>query len=115
MAQRCYQNGKLEQLVSGEWRLRWRRWVIDENGKKTRKQEKTRLGFHASKRMARRAADDLLAPLNSRDYRPGKVITLEEFSEKWKRDALALEQEGSQKASKSHLKVHLIPMLGKEK
>jgi hypothetical protein len=61
------------------------------------------------------AADEILETVNSRDYRPGKVITLEEFSIKWKRDALILEEEGSQKAAKSHLNVHLVPMLGKEK
>lgn len=115
MAQKRYQNGTLEPLKNGEWRLRWRKDVLGEDGEVKREDTKTRLGYHSTKRLARRAADEFLETVNSRDYRPGKVTTLEEFSIKWKRDALILEEEGSQKAAKSHLKVHLVPMLGKEK
>lgn len=115
MASKRYQCGTLKQLKCGEWVLQWRKDVLSEDGDNRRRSEKTRIGLHDSKRLARRAADEFLETVNSREYRPGKVITLAEFSVRWKRDALSLEEEGSQKAAKSHLKCWLVPMLGKEK
>lgn len=115
MASKRYQCGTLKQLKCGEWVLQWRKDILRESGDNFRQSQKTRIGLHDSKRLARRAADEFLEAVNSREYRPGKVITLTDFVVRWKRDALSLEEEGSQKAAKSHLKCWLVPMLGKEK
>lgn len=114
MARRRYQMGSLSQRGKRMkvWVLRWREDVIDSNEQTRRVRRETVLGAITelpTRKLARRRADVLLSRVNRADYRPGKIIGFEEFSERWKKHVLSQQKPSSQKASESHLRSHLVP------
>lgn len=117
MARRRYQTGTLFKRGKRKkvWAFRWREDVVTEDGIKRVKREQVvgTLAELPTERLARRRAELFLARVNRPDYRPGKIIGFEEFSERWKEHALIQQKPSSQETSKSHLKTHLIPQLGK--
>jgi integrase len=66
-----------------------------------------------TEKLARRRADVLLARVNRADYRPGKMIGFEEFSERWREHALSQQKPSSQKVAKSHIRFHLVKHFGR--
>lgn len=118
MARRRYQLGtlKLRGKRTKVWVLRWREDVVESDGTIRRVRRETVLGTHAelpTQKLARRRADVFLSRVNRPDYRPGKVIGFEEFSERWKEHALAQQKPSSQKVAESHLRAHLVPFFKK--
>jgi integrase len=118
MARRRYQTGTLRLRGKKEkvWTLRWREDVVGSDGVVQRIGRTTVLGTKAdlaTEKLARRRADVLLARINRPDYRPGKVMGFEEFSERWKEHALSQQKPSSQKVAKSHLHYHLLKYFGK--
>src|SRR5581483_12398944 len=84
MARRRYQKGSLKQ-VDNKWVGRWREDVLV-NGQLKRINRKEVLGTlkdYPTKRLAQRALDSRLAPINSPTYRARPTITIEEFWKKW--------------------------------
>jgi len=117
VARRRYQTGtlKLRGKKQKVWTLRWREDVIDSDGTVQRIGRTTVLGSKVelpTEKLARRRADVLLARINRPDYRPGKVTGFEEFSERWKENALSQQKPSCQKVAKSHLDCHLLPHFG---
>jgi integrase len=117
MARRRYQTGTLQlRGKKNVWVLRWREDIIGTDGATKRIGHATVLGTKAelpTEKLARRRADVLLSRVNRPDYRPGKVIGFEEFSERWKENALSQQKPSSQKVAKSHLRFHLVKQFGR--
>ena len=117
MARRRYQTGSL--MLRGKrrkvWVLRWRDDVLEANAVR-RVERKTILGSQAelpTAKLARRRAEQVLARVNSPDYRAVKTITLADFMELWKARVLSQRKLYTQKSANYHLRVFLIPKLGK--
>jgi len=66
-----------------------------------------------TKRIAQRLLDPILARINSFEYRPSRVITLEKFADTWEVQVLTHQKPSSVKAAKSHLKTYIRKHLGK--
>jgi integrase len=117
MARRRYQTGtlRLRGKKKKVWVLRWREDFTGPDGANRRVGHTTVLGSKAelTERLARRRADLLLSRINRPDYRPGKVIGFEEFSERWKEHALSQQKPSSQKVASSHLRFHLVKKFGR--
>lgn len=118
MARRRYQNGSIRQVGTRrpKWILIYREDVV-EGDAIARPQRKVELGTLEeipTKRLARRRADEVLRAvgINDTSYRPGRLVTLEEFAERWKRDVMVHLKEGTQEKAKQHLAAHLIPAFG---
>ena len=97
------------------WVLRWRE-DVEQAGVIRRVERKTILGTHAelpTAKLARRRAEQVLARVNSPDYRAVKTITLTEFSEIWKTRVLSQRKLYTQKSANYHLRAFLLPKLGK--
>ena len=119
MARRRYQTGtvflKQNKKVS-VWVGRFKEDMIWEDGEVHRVRRAVILGTKAeypTEKLARRALDTHLARINSPDYRPCRVATLAEFAEKWRVKVLALRKPSYVHAAESHLKVHILPVLGR--
>ena len=70
------------------------------------------IGEYPTKRLARRAADRIIEPLNMPEYRPGRVATVQEFAEIYQRDGLTGHKPTARKASRHHLENYIITTLG---
>ena len=68
-----------------------------------------------TKPQAKRALDAILGPLNSVSYRPGRIATVEQFSESWRREVLGKQEPSSIRSANSHLRCYVRPFLGKVK
>jgi len=68
---------------------------------------------YRTKPLAERAMQRLLFRVNDPGYRPGRVATVEEFSERWKGDILARQKPRARQSAESHLRAHIVPFLGK--
>ena len=66
-----------------------------------------------TKRLAEHRSETYLAPINAFSYRPGKMATVGEFAEKWKRETLSNRKASTVHGYESHLKVQILPHLGK--
>jgi hypothetical protein len=62
--------------------------------------------------LAKRKLQQLLAPVNDPAYRPGRIATLVEFAERWQLEVLSQSKRSTINAAKSHLRTHILPMLG---
>ena len=94
------------------------RWREDEiRGETTVRVERSMiLGTVAelkTKRIAQRLLDPILVRINSFDYRPSKIITLEKFADVWETQVLTHQKPSSVKAVKAHLRTHIRKHLGK--
>lgn len=120
MARKRYQRGRVF-LRGGKkpvWVGRWREDVIGLDGVTRRIHKSAKLGTLAelkTKRLAQRVLDLILARINAPEYRPGRVATVKEFSERWKAEVLTHRKPSTIRAAKSHLRTHIVPMLGNVK
>src|SRR5690348_3370116 len=90
MARRRYQAPR-PKLDRGVWSIRVREDVAGPDGRRTRRQRRVTLGTKLelpTEKLARRAAEPLLAKINSVCVRPRTVIKFSEFCEKWKLSVL---------------------------
>lgn len=118
MARRRFQCGRV--LLKGKrepkWFGRWREDVILANGTIRRIERSMVLGTKrelATARLAKRKLETVLARVNAPDYRPGRVGTVKEFSERWQELFLKHRKPSTERAAKSHLRSHILPVLGK--
>jgi len=103
-------------LQGNNWYGRYRESVLDSGGKEVRIRRSTPLGSKQefpTKRLAERRLEVLLAPLNSLSYRPGRVVTVAEFAERWRLEVLSKRKASTIHAAESHLRNQILPMLGK--
>lgn len=119
MARRRYQNGCV--FLRGKnpvWVGRYREDVIGHDGHLLRVLKSMVLGTKKelpTKRLAERRMEQELSRINSPAYRPGRVSTLEEFAERWRREVLSKRKPSTIHAAESHLKNQILPILGKMK
>lgn len=119
MARRRYQNGCV--FLRGKnpvWVGRYREDIAGPDGHPVRVLKSIVLGSKKelpTKRLAERRMEQELARINSPGYRPGRVATLEEFSARWKREVLSKRKPSTIHAAESHLKIQILPILGKMK
>lgn len=119
MARRRYQQGSIRQVGTRrpKWILIFREDVVQPDGTIARPQRKVELGTLEeipTKRLAQRRAAQVLQSvgINDHGYRPGRLVTLQEFAERWKRDVMVHLKEGTQEKARQHLSAHLIPAFG---
>ena len=115
MARKRYQRGSVI-LQGNNWYGRYRESFIGLDGKEARIRRSTLLGSRdefPTKRLAERRLEVLLAPINSLTYRPGRVATVAEFAERWKKDVLSKRKASTIHAAESHLRNQILPVLGK--
>ncbi len=65
-----------------------------------------------TKRLAERKLESVLFRINSVTYRPGRIATIGDFAETWKREVLSKRKPSTIHAAESHLKNQIIPQLG---
>jgi hypothetical protein len=118
MARRRYQKGRvfLRGLKERVWVGRWREDLVLADGTVRRVERSAILGKERelkTKRLAQRQLDLTLARINAPAYRPGRVASIAEFAGKWQAEILIHRKPSTVKAAKSHLKIHILPQLGK--
>lgn len=115
LARRRYQQGSL-MLRNRTWVARWREDVVGLDGRVKRVRKAQLVGTLAelpTKKLARRQLALLLAKVNAIGYRPGRVATLQQFSERWRTEILAQRKPSTIAAAEGHLENHILPELGK--
>ena len=117
MARRRYQHGQV--FLRGKrppvWVGRWREDVLMSDGEVRRVRKSEVLGTrkaYPTKRLALRALEDRLSPINDPTYKAMPTIAFRDFADKWQKVVLAQHDPSTQKADRSRLRVHLIPVLG---
>lgn len=118
MARRRYQKGRvfLRGKKNDVWVGRWREDVVEADGTVRRVERSQVLGTKRelpTKRLAERRMELKLTRINSPDYRPGRMATLQDFAGKWRVEVLAQRKPSSVRAAESHLKTHILPQLGR--
>src|SRR5262245_30975915 len=109
MARRRYQNGCV--FLRGKnpvWVGRYREDIIGPEGHPVRVLKSIVLGSKKelpTKRLAERRMELELSRINSPAYRPGRVATLEDFAERWKREVLSKRKASTIHTVESHLKI----------
>ena len=115
MARKRYQRGALRR--EGDlWILRWREDVLNDAGKVIRVERRARVGPAQdlpTKALARRVADRMIEHVNEPNYRPGMVVTMEQFAEIYERDVTPTFKPSSAKAVRSISRIYIIPTIGK--
>src|SRR5712692_1132174 len=120
MARRRYQRGYLflRGMRISVWVGRWREDVIRAGGFVGRIKRSVVIGTKTefpTRRLAERQFETLLARINAPSYRPGRIASLAEFADRWRREVLIHHKPSSIKAANSHLHCHILPLLGKTK
>jgi integrase len=120
MARRRYQRGYLylRGRKTSVWVGRWREDVMRSDGSVQRIRRSLVIGTRAdfpTRRLAERQFETLLARINAPSYRPGRIASLAEFADRWRREVLIHHKPSSIKAANSHLRCHILPLLGKTK
>lgn len=64
---------------------------------------------------AQRRLNELLARVKSPEYRPGRICTVDEFSQWWKTQVLVQHKPSTVRAAQAHLRCHIVPQLGEFK
>ena len=98
------------------WVGRYREDILRRDGKVIRQRCSVVLGTKSefpTKRLAERRMDHLLARINAPSYRPARMSTLEEFTERWKAEILTKQKPSAARSARSHLQSYIIPHLGK--
>src|ERR1035437_9217049 len=114
LARKRYQRGALR-LEGKNWILRWRENSMGDDGSSRRPERRATvgtLGEFPTKRLARRAADKIIEPLNAPEYRPGRVATVQEFAVVYQRDGMTNRKPTARKSSRHHLENYIVPTLG---
>jgi len=57
--------------------------------------------------------EQILARINSTDYRPGRFTKMDEFATIWQEHVLVGSKPSSIRSARSHLNVHILPHFGK--
>jgi integrase len=115
MARRRYQQGFVF-LVGSTWFGKYREDVIGEDGNTRRKQITVKLGTKkeiATKPLAKRRMELILARINAPDYRPGRFAKMNDFATLWQEHVLVGMKPSAARSAKSHLAVHILPHFGK--
>ena len=115
MARKRFQQGSLL-LRKKSWIARWREDVVGLDGRVQRVRKAQVIGTLAelpTKKLAHRRLELLLAKVNAIGYRPGRVASLQEFSERWRNEILAQRKPSTIAAAEGHLKNHILPELGR--
>jgi hypothetical protein len=118
MARRRYQKGRIFLRGRKErvWIGRWREDMVQTDGTVRRIERSAILGAQhelKTKRLAERRLDLILCRINAPEYRPGRVASIAEFAEKWQTEVLTHRKPSTVKAAKSHLKIYILPELGR--
>jgi integrase len=116
LARRRYQTGSVK-FTGGKWRARWREDIVLADGTVKRVNRKKVLGTKkdfATKPLASREMELILAPVNSVHYRPTHQITFAEFARRWSERVkpIAYKEGGSQATAGRHVKGKLVPAFG---
>jgi len=118
MARRRYQRGRV--FLRGKkkpvWVGRWREDLIQADGNTLRVERSVTLGEKreiATKPLAQRRLDIVLARINAPEYRPARVASVGEFAETWIREVLAHRKPSTVRSCRSHLNFHILPQLGR--
>lgn len=118
MARTRFQEGRL--FLRGKkpvWVLRYREDVIRAGCKEpVRVRKSVVLGSkkeYPTRHLAERRAQAELARINAYTYRPGRIATVGEFTDIWKREVLSKRKPSTIHAAESHVKNQIIPHLGK--
>ncbi|MFZ0858348.1 MAG: tyrosine-type recombinase/integrase [Candidatus Acidiferrales bacterium] len=115
LARRRFQTGSL-MLEGKSWVARWREDVVESDNRTRRIRKSQVIGTLAelpTKKLARRRLEVMLARINSAGYRPVRIATLIEFSERWKSEVLSQRKPSTKMAAEGHLKKHILPELGR--
>jgi integrase len=102
-------------LKGKTWVGRWREDVIGADSVVRRIRVARPIGTLAelpTKKLAVRRLELHLAKINAPGYRPGRIATLAEFVERWRADVLVQHKPSTVRAAESHLRTHIIPLLG---
>jgi len=117
MARRRFQHGSVFKRGKREvvWVARWREDVMDQRGTVKRIRKNEILGTikqYPTKKLALRALEEKVAPVNSPLYRPLRSETFRRFVEFWKANVLTQHKASTQYSINSQLKTHLVPYFG---
>jgi integrase len=118
LARRRFQRGHLflQRTKSGSfWVARFKEDVIRNNRVHRVKRAEVLgdLQQLPTRRLAQRALEDRLRPLNSRRYRPTPVGTFAEVSTRWENTVLCQLRPSTAANYRTHLHKHLVPFFGK--
>jgi integrase len=115
LARRRYQRGALRR-EGNLWILRWREDVLDKAGEVVRVERRARVGSARdmpTKALARRVADRMIEHVNQPNYMPGKVATVQEFSEVYSANVCPTFKPSSCESARSLCRIYIEPVLGR--
>jgi integrase len=114
LARKRYQRGALRR-EGNLWILRWREDVLDNTDAVVRVERRARVGATKdlpTKALARRVADQMIDHVNQPNYMPGKVATVQEFSEVYGANVCPTFKPSSCESARSHSRIYIKPVLG---
>ncbi len=115
MARTRYQRGALRREGS-LWILRWREDVLNKAGAVVRVERRARVGATKdlpTKALARRVADRMIEHVNQPNYMPGKMATVQEFSEVYRANVCPTFKPSSCESARSLCRIYIEPVLGR--
>lgn len=114
MARKRYQRGALRR-EGNFWILRWREDVLNDAGEAIRVERRARVGPTKdlpTKALARRVADRMIKHVNEPNYTPGRVATVQEFSEVYGANVCPTFKPSSCESARSLCRIYIEPVLG---
>ena len=114
LARKRYQRGALRR-EGHLWILRWREDVFNKAGAVIRVERRARVGSVKdlpTKALARRVADRLIQHVNEPNYLPGRVATMQEFSEMYRENVCPTFKPSSCESARSLCRIYIEPVLG---
>jgi len=114
LARKRYQRGALRR-EGKHWILRWREDVLNKTGAVVRVERRARVGATKdlpTKALARRVADRMIEHVNQSNYMPGKVATVQEFSEVYCASVCPTFKPSSCESARSLARIYITPVLG---
>jgi integrase len=114
LAQKRYQRGALRREGS-LWILRWREDVLNKAGLVVRVERRARVGATKdlpTKALARRVADRMIEHVNQTHYMPGRVATVQEFTEVYCANVCPTFKPSSCESARSLCRIYIEPVLG---
>lgn len=115
LARKRYQRGALRREGS-IWILRWREDVLNKAGAVVGVERRARVGATKdlpTKALARRVADRMIEHVNQPNYMPGKVATVQEFSEVYCANVCPTFKPSSCESARSLCRIYIEPVLGR--
>jgi hypothetical protein len=113
LARKRYQRGALRR-EGNLWILRWREDVLNKMGEVVRVERRARVGATKdlpTKALARRVADRMIEHVNQPNYMPGKVATVQEFSEVYCGSVCPTFKPSSCESARSLCRIYIEPVL----